>query len=202
MKKNIVIALLLIVSIGSIGYITYDEFIREEKAIYQECNKEEICDECICDNECDNYDDESIIIESNKVYDKDGKVYKLDVYEVNNIQTENIDLNGKKIKIENKNDELYVNSKKVEYAMRLYVTNNYILAGSVGQLGTQFQYSIDENGNITKLSTGEFQAVNIYLNSTGNITAIGSNFCGLECYHEKIVSFGYNNGKLMIATTK
>lgn len=200
--KNIIIGVLGGISLFSLVYITYDIFIKEDKVIYQECNKEEICDECVCDNECDNYDDESIIVESNKVYGKDGKIYKLDVYEVNNIQTENIDLNGKKIKFENKNDELYVNGKKVEYAMRLYVTNNYILAGSVGQLGVGFQYSIDENGNITKLSTGEFQAVKIYLNSTGNITAIGSNFCGLECYHEKIVSFGYDNGKLMIATTK
>ena len=42
MKKNMVIALLLIVSIGSIGYIIYDELLKEEKVELKECNKEEL----------------------------------------------------------------------------------------------------------------------------------------------------------------
>ena len=85
MNKNIVIVLLLIASLGLFGYIIYDEFVKEEKVQLNECNNEELCEECICDNKCDEYEDESVIIETNKVYGKDGKIYKLDVYEVNNI---------------------------------------------------------------------------------------------------------------------
>ena len=42
--KNIIIGVFVGISVLSLSYIAYDEFIKEDKIIYKECNKNELCD--------------------------------------------------------------------------------------------------------------------------------------------------------------
>lgn len=76
--KNILIGVFVSVSVLLMGYIGYDEFVKEEKVIYKECNKEELCDDIE-------------VVDVNT----DGKI------------------NNKTVKIENKDNLLYVNNKKL-----------------------------------------------------------------------------------------
>ena len=206
--KNVLIGVFATISLLSLGFIAYDKFTTKDEVLVKECNKEEICDECIC-NEC-NCDgeayEETPIIESNSFYSKDGKIYKLDVYDVQKIKSENIKLNGKNIKLENKDEVLYINNKKIE-AMLLYVTDYYILTGDVGLVGVSFTNIINAEGIVTNLNDnkikGDFQAEDIYLTDSGNIVAIGGSYCGIECEPKKeILKISRNNGKLQITKEK
>lgn len=208
--KNILISVFATISVLSLGYITYDKFIKENDVVINECNKEELCEECICDDE-NNFDDteeETAIIDTDMVYTNAGNVYKLEVYDVSKIKTENIKLNGKTIKIQNKDDNLLINdSKKIEYAMKLYVTKHFILMGDVAQDGIVFNNVIDEKGNITNLeknsTIGDFQAYDIYLTETGNIASVGADYCGIECNpQERLLKFSYINNKIQITEEK
>lgn len=207
--KNILIGVLVGISILSLGYIAYDEFIREDKITYTECNKDEICDECICDNDNESEIEEKYIIERSGIYTKNGKIYKLDAYKYlnENVKIEDVKINGKSINLERKDSILYVNGKKVSNVDEIYVTNNHIYTFYVAQDGLVFNNIIDENANITNLvdnkTIGDFQAYNIYLTENGEIAAIGSESCGLECYGDKeIVKLTYTNNKLEITKEK
>lgn len=203
--KNILIGVFAGISVLSLGFITYDKFIKEEKIIYKECNKEELCDKCVCN---DDYEEESnnyFDIESSGIYSKDGKVYKLYAYKSTgeNADEEYIKLNNKSAKIEKKSGILYFNDKKVNHADILYVTSNYIVTGSACQNGLCFMNAITSDGSIIDLDNhktiGEFQTEEIYLTDNGNLVAIGGKFCGLDCSSDKeIVTFSYTNGKLQI----
>ena len=66
---------------------------------------------------------------------------------------------------------------------------------------------IDSNGKFTNLddnkTIGAFQAKDIYLNETGDLIAIGSAYCGIECTAvQELVKFSYTNNKLQITKEK
>ena len=194
MKKNIVIALLLIVSIGSIGYITYDSLL-----------KEEICDECICDNDCETEEDYYSYMMG--YIDVNDKTYSLENYSIANLENGEIDLEWSNVKIEKKDNILYVNDKKIGQADELYVAHNYIFVITAGILGDVFTNVIDQKSNVINLENnkvyGDFQATNVYLKETGDIVAIGGKYCGIECVSTKeMVTFKNNNGKLEITKEK
>lgn len=209
--KNILIGVFVGISVLSLSYIAYDEFIKEDKIIYKECNKNELCDECVCDNDNDNVyeNEEDYVKQQSGIYSKNGKIYKLDVYKYlnENVKIEDIKINGKLIKLERKENILYVNGKKVGYVDEIYVTNNHIYTFSVAQDGLDFENIIDENANVTNLdgnkTIGKFQAYNIYLTENGEIAAVGAESCGLECTSdEEIVKLTYTNNKLEITKEK
>ena len=209
--KNIIIGVFVGISLLPLSYIAYDEFIKEDKIIYKECNKNELCDECVCNNDCDNDNEieESYTKQHSGIYTKNGKFYKLDAYKYldENVKIEDIKINGKLIKLERKENILYVNGKKVGYVDEIYVTNNHIYTFSVAQDGLHFENIIDENANVTNLdgnkTIGGFQAYNIYLTENGEIAAVGAESCGLECSSdEEIIKLTYTNNKLEITREK
>ena len=210
MKKNIVIVLLLIVSLGSLGFIVYDKFIKEEKVELVECNKEELCDECICDNDYEIEDEDSYYVEHSGVYTKDGKIYKLDVYKelIDNVKIQDLELNNKTLNLEKKDSILYVNDKKIDYADQIYITNNHIFVGHVAQCGLVFNSVIDSNLNVTDLDNNEkingFQAYDIYLSEEGNLITVGKSACGdgPDVIPYEKVEFKISNGKLEITKEK
>ena len=154
MKKNIVIALLLIVSIGSIGYITYDEFIKEEKAIYQECNKEEICDNIdVCKDVSDNY---FINLKNSRDYTEIRTGFFIQML---------LDKNGSVYYQARPGSKLASSEKTKSYVFNDYITNfgdNHtytgvklnisnvlmIYYGQSGQTGEDYFVLIKENGNV------------------------------------------------------
>ena len=102
---------------------------------------------------------------------------------------------------------LYINNKKIGAANVLYVTNDYVFVVVVGIVGDVFTHVIDTKGNVTNLENnqnyGEVQASNVYLKETGDLVAVGSKYCGIECVGTtEIVTFKNNNGKLEIIKTK
>jgi len=206
MKKNIVILLLLIVSLGALGFIVYDKFIKEEKIVLKECNKEEICEECICDdnNETNNDNYHSYMIGS--VY-TNNKEYILEEYFVSNVENGQINVQWSNAKIEKKDNILYVDDKEMGYADSLYVTSDYIFVTTAGIIGDVFTNVIDKKGNIINLENNKIydgvQATNVYLKETGDLVVIGSKYCGIECFAgNEIVTFKNNNGKLEITKEK
>ena len=204
--KNALIGVFAGISVISLGYIVYDSFIKEDKIQLKECNKEELCDECICNND-DILEDDDVIINNNAVYTKDGKIYKLDVYNIVNLETGKIELENQSIKLEKRDSVLYANGKEIGYVDELYVTDKYILMGTAAQNGTDFVGAIMANGKNIDLSNnktiGDFQAHEIYLTDTGEIVAIGADFCGIECNPKlEILKFTYNNGDLKLTKTK
>ena len=207
MKKNL-IWVFAVIAILFLGYIIYDEIITDDVVYINECDKEELCDECICDNDFDNSyvdDEEDPLVNSSKIYTKDGKILKLDVYSMSNIKTINVKLNGKNKKIENINDVLYVNGKQVaeNTAGNLYVTNNYMIVTYASQIGGALGKLVDENDKVTNIegnkTIGSFEGEEFYLSESGDIVIVGGAFCGIECTPKKeIVTLSYTNGKLNI----
>ena len=205
MKKNIVIVLLLIVSIGSLGYITYDTLLKEENIELKECNKEEICDECICDNDYEN-DDESSNLKNDYVLSDGDYFTKLEVYETSNIKNKDVIINGQIVNLKYNENNLYVNDKKTSHDIsRVYITDYYIFTVAIGQAGEGFISAIDELGNITDLSfnseIGDFQAYNIFL-SGSRLAAAGTTNPGcIDCEFgiDSTLVFSRNNNKLEIS---
>lgn len=206
--RNIMIVVLATIAVLSLGFIVYDKVLVDE--VILECNKEELCDECvcnecICDNDSDDLDDVDPLINSSGIYTKDGKVLKLDVYSMIDIKTLNITVNGKNKKIENKNDALYINGKKVtdNTAGSLYVTNNYMLVTYAAQVGSVLGKLVDENDKVTNLvehkTIGSFEGEEFYLSESGDIVIVGGAYCGIECTPKKeVVRLSYTNGKLNV----
>lgn len=203
MNKNIVIVLLLIASLGLMGYVVYDEFGKDE---LKECNKEELCDECVCDDDFETDGEDYFDIKNSGIYTKDGKIYRLSVFTTGseNAEAQNIKLNNKSFKIEKKDDILYVNDKKVNHADILYLTDNYIISGVACQNGMCLMNAITEKGDIIDLNNNvkpgeEFQTEELFLTEKGTLVAIGGPLCGLDCSRdEEIIEFSYNNGKFEI----
>lgn len=207
--KNVLIGVFASISVILSGYIIYDNFVKGEPEILLESK----CEECNCKENNDSLEDNdgTYTKASSGVYNQSGKIHKLDIYQVTtsgDIEFDDIKINNKTIKIVIKNDELYINDKKTDYyADYIYVTNNHAYLFAAGQNGLVFQSAIDSNGNITDLDNnktiGNFQSDNVYLNETGNLVAIGSTFCGLDCASDKeIVKFSYSNNKLQITKEK
>lgn len=208
--KNVLIGVLASLSVILSGYIIYDSFIKEEPEILLESQ----CLECNCEenNEYIDEDNEGTYDkQSSGIYTKNGKIHKLDIYQVTSsgdIEFDDIKINNKPIKIVIKNSNLYINDKKTDYyADYIYVTNNHAYLFNVGQNGLVFQVVIDSNGKLTDLynnkTIGDFSTNDIYLNESGDLIAIGSAFCGLNCTSdEELVKFSYSNNKLQITKEK
>jgi len=207
--KNVIIGIFASLSVILSGYVIYDTFIKEEPEILMESK----CEKCICE-ENNNYieDNEGTYTkQSSGVYTQSGKIHKLDIYQVTSsgdIEFDDIKINNKAIKIVIKNDYLYINDKKYDYsADHIYVTNDHAYLCSVGQNGLVFQTTIDSTGNVTDLHNNKtisnFQTDNIYLNESGDLIAIGSTFCGLDCTSNKeLVKFSYSTNESQITKEK
>ena len=211
--KNVLIGILASLSVILSGYIIYDNFIKEEEKDVSKT--EDKCPECNCkennDNHLEEHNEGSYTKTSSGVYDKNGKIHKLDIYQVTssgNIEFDDLEINNKQIKIVIKDDVLYINDKKSDYyADYIYVTNNHAYLLVNAQNGLVFQVVIDSTGKITDLydnkTIGDFSTNDIYLNETGDLNAIGSAFCGLNCTSdEELVKFSYSNNKLQITKEK
>ena len=209
--KNVLIGVLASLSVILSGYIIYDNFVKGEPEILLESK----CEECNCEDNNDYLEEDNegtYTKTSSGIYTKNGKIHKLDIYQVTlsgDIEFDDIKIHNKQIKIVIKNDVLYINDKKTDYyADYIYVTNNHAyLFSSLSQKGLEFLAAIDSNGNITNLhnnkTIGNFQADNIYLNETGDLNAVGSAFCGLNCTSdEELVKFSYSDNKLQITKEK
>ena len=154
--KNILIGVFASISLLLLGFIAYDKFTTKDEVLVKKCNKEEICDECIC-NECNYYgedDEESAIIESDSFYSKDGKIYKLDVYDVQKIISEYYGIDKcysleKSIELLNiKNDGEFHNAMSDAYhTMLLFkeICNN--LNFSINETLSLFNNTVDKTTN-------------------------------------------------------
>lgn len=211
--KNVLIGILASLSVILSGYIIYDNFIKEEEKVVSKT--EDKCPECNCEENNNNYLEEdnegSYTKTSSRVYTKNGKIHKLDIYQVTtsgDIEFDDIKINNKQIKIVIKDHILYINDKKNDYyADYIYVTNNHVYLLANAQNGLVFQVAIDSTGKFTDLednkTIGDFSTNDIYLNETGDLNAIGSAFCGLNCTSdEELVKFSYTNNKLQITKEK
>lgn len=211
--KNVLIGILSSISVILSGYIIYDNFIKEEKNVSK---VEDKCQECNCEENNNYYLEEdkegTYTKTSSGVYDKNGKIHKLDIYQITqsgDIEFNDIKINNKQIKIVIKDDGLYVNDKKTDYyADYIYVTNNHAYLLGVGQSGLCFEIVIDSTGKITNLhdnnTIGDFQASDIYLNENGDLVAIGNDFCFNFCdeIDKELIKFSYQNNKLQITKEK
>lgn len=208
--KNVLIGVLASLSVILSGYIIYDSFIKEEPEILVESK----CEECNCEDNNDYLEEDNegtYTKTSSGIYTQNGKIHKLDIYQVTSsgdIKFDDIKIHNKQIKIVIKNDVLYINDKKTDYyADYIYVTNNHAYLLVVAQNGLVFQVAIDSSGKLTDLynnkTIGDFSTNDIYLNETGDLNAVGSAFCGLICTSdEELVKFSYTNNKLQITKEK
>ena len=176
--KNLLIGILTAISILSLGYITYDKFVRSSEN---------------CSQKGEEY------ISATEEY-----FTKLEIYDFANIKSINVTINGKNVKVENRDDILYINDKKIESdSSRIYVTDYYIFTVCIAQSGVRLRSAIDENGNVTNLDNneiiGDFQAYIVSLSEGGSLVAVGRDFCGLDCDSGyKTVEISYSNKKLHI----
>lgn len=207
--KNVLIGVLASLSVILSGYIIYDNFVKGEPEILLESK----CEECNCKENNDYIEDNdgTYTKASSGVYNQSGKIHKLDIYQVTSsgdIEFDDIKVNNKSIKLAIKKDALYINDKKSDYyADYIYVTNNHAYLLVVAQNGLVFQVAIDSSGKLTDLynnkTIGDFSTNDIYLNETGDLNAVGSAFCGLNCTsEEELVKFSYSNNKLQITKEK
>lgn len=209
--KNVLIAVFAGMFVISLGYIAYDKF-NEKETTCPPVNVETECIKDVCDSLYGN--DDNITLEEEKydsylmgsVYVNESKSYELYRYELTNMENGKLTIEWVK-NAEMKDGILYINNKKIGAANVLYVTNDYVFVVVVGIVGDVFTHVIDTKGNVTNLENnqnyGEVQASNVYLKETGDLVAVGSKYCGIECVGTtEIVTFKNNNGKLEIIKTK
>lgn len=141
------------------------------------------------------YDGKELTI--NEMYPEIKKIEKINLNSNNRI----MEINNKNVNLKVINNELYFNNVKMEgtYIENVYLTNYLLLFSNTGECGEIINMAIDENGNLIRINSNDYQIHDIRMENNKLIANGDKCICEEDaCNKDALREINYNGQNVTI----